>query len=531
MVKLVHLLLVTLSAFSLSAQTVYENPFFGFKFKTSQDWRKVELIELDTLENKCSYTFRLSNNDRVISALDNRIVIRAQADGFANSIAEVHLLERQSLHRRYRDLSVVRESEKELLVEASIEGEKYNILTLVEYRNGIGYIVSYSYPLEKPHAEQISLEAFMSNIDFTEPKVSYEDLHHKIRANPEDSTLLFIKAKRKFDFHNFKEALDEFSFLISKNPNYGKAYYYRGHSYLILGKKLEACMDFDVSYTLSHLGGFDFSEHCNTREISEALRKKHAPKANPFQEVNPNANPLLYVDSIKNHKYILMSSQGPPSKEVVAYVNQLNYLFELGFSQLDSIYSHEKGILQLYSFGAICTKYPDKINRKHKEMLKIKGETMVLNRDQKDPYLKPTKEIASMMYDVVESIEKEKKLKIKTEKAVKSFIRKYAMHKDSYIPISFHEFRVSKTVEGDNLKTVKKSQTYIIGHSYKIKDVNGDTAEAYHTFKFKHDFKVNIIEQEESNTFSSYPPKVTSWLEKYGSPLRKRDKKRLGLPD
>ena len=75
----------------------------------------------------------------------------------------------------------------------------------------------------------------------------------------------------------------------------------------------------------------------------------------------------------------------------------------------------------------------------------------------------------------------------------------------------------------------KNSDSYVIGHRYKINDVNGKPIECYNTFRFDYEFRINIIEGEESNTVSSYPPRVQEWLDKYGKELSNKEKRKLGI--
>lgn len=528
MTKTIFLLLILLITLYTTAQTSYENTHFGFKIESSENWDFYGASELDREKNECNYMFLLPQKAERLSDWDNSVSLIARGNGYVNSLADVHLFERQRLHREFDDLKVIEETDSSLLVQVSINNVPYNILTLVNYRNSISYLVSYSFRTNTDIDNTNSVVSFFNRIDFFVPTVDYKDLVDLINETPEDATLYFKKALREFNFHDFEAGIIDVNQALDLFPFYGEAYYLRGYLNLALGDTIEACRDFHSSTAEDYAAESELIDYCNTRRISEALEAGRE-ESNPFERFDPNANHIEFIDSVKEHKYIILSFGGEPNTEVIAYMNQLNHLFMLDYEQLDSLYKSESGILQLYAFGIICRKFPEQINNDHKMILKNKDGIMVLNRDQKEPHSMPVKEIASMMFSSIEAMEEEKKIKSKTESEVSKLIRNYAKYPESYEPISFEQYHVMNIADGETLKKEKDSEDYVIGHRYRIKDVNGELIECYNTFKFDYEFNINIIEGEESNTVSAYPPLVQEWLDKYGRTLSDKEKKKLGI--
>lgn len=510
------------------AQTTYENNVFGFKFEKPENWGLYGITEFDKSENECIYIFFLPPKSERISEWDNSLSFIAKGNGFANSLADVQLFERQRLHREVNDLEVIEESNGRILSKATINEVQYHILTLANYQNGISYLLSYSFQLKQKNIDTALVGSFFRTISYSIPIVNYDDIDAEINESPKDATLFFKKAQRKFNFHQKESAIADVNKAIEMLPFYGEAYYLRGYLNLALGDTVEACRDFHSSIAEDYAGESELMDYCNTRRISEALEERREV-SNPFEGFDPNANHIEFVDSVKEHKYIILSVRGEPNEEVMTYMKQLNHLFMLDYEQLDSLYKAESGILQLYAFGIICRKFPEQINKDHKQILKNKDEIMVLKRDQKEPQSLFVKEIASNIYGSIEAMEEEKKMKFKTESEVSKLIRNYAKYPDSYESMSFEQFHVMHIADGETLKKEKNSEDYVIGHRYRIKDVHGNIVECYNTFKFDHEFQINIIEGEESNTVSAYPPRVQEWLDSYGKELSVKEKKRLGI--
>jgi hypothetical protein len=233
-----------------------------------------------------------------------------------------------------------------------------------------------------------------------------------------------------------------------------------------------------------------------------------------------------YIDSVRKHHYIIFSFTGTASREVSRYRDHINNHFSrLDYKILDSLYHAEKGILQFYAFLIICKKFPERINDEHKKMLDVGDQIMVLTGSQTEPGMLPKKDIAAMLHKhAMETLETQKH----TEKAVQSFIRDYARFPESYEPILFEKFHLLTTTDPKTGKTDEKTKMHVIGHRYWLKDSLGTTVECYNTFKLNSVFMMNIIEAEESDIFSSFPPKINDWLKLYGRVLSEEDKNRLG---
>lgn len=521
------ILLYFLVFFSLqsNAQTSYENSIFGFTMEIPENWTFYGSTEFDKSINGCQYIFFLPQTTNRLSEWDHRLRFSATGNGYANSLEDVHLFEYQRLHRKFDEIKVIEETSNSLLTQVLINNVSYNILTLVNYQNGISYIASYSYQSNEENIDTSSIKLFFNEISYSSPSVDYDDIISEISKTPENATLYYKKAQRAFGFHDFEtgikdvnQALDLFSF-------YGEAYYLRAYLHLAIGDTIEACRDFHSANSNDYFTDFELDEYCNTRKIAKALEEE----SSLFKDFDTSANHLAYIDSIKMHEYIFLSIDGKPNEKVLTYMDHLNHLFMLEFAQLDSIYKAETGILQLFSFGIICKKYPEQITDEQKQILKSKEDILVLESNQKTTHLMPVKEIAEMMYGIVKAIEKEREMQSRTEFEVKKLITNYSKFPDSYEPLSFEQFHIMYIADGNTLKKEKNSDVYVIGHRYRIKDIHGDIVECFNTFKFVQNFNINIIEGEESNTSSAYPPMIQDWLEKYGRMLSDKEKNELGI--
>lgn len=527
MIKSILFFLLLFLTLQLFAQT-YENNVFGFKIDKPENWEYYGSTEFDEIKNECNYKFFIPLKSERISEWDNSLSFIARGNGYANTLSDVHLFERQRLQRKFDDLIFIEETNNSFLTQATINDVRYNVFTLVNYHNGIGYISSFSFRSNQKDVDTASARSFFNRIRYSTTKVNYDDIDAEIKESPEDATLYFKKAQRKFNFHDAESGMEDVNKALDMFPFYGEAYYLRGYLNLALGDTVEACRDFYASISEDYEGESELIDYCNTRRISEALEKGRK-ESNPFEGFDPTANHIEFIDSLKLHKYIVLSISGEPNAEVITYMNQLNHLFMLEYKPLDSIYKAETGILQLYAFGIMCRKFPEQINNEHKKILKNTNKIMVLNGDQKEPHSVPVNEIASMMYGSIVVMKEEEKMKSKTEAVVKKLIKNYSKFPDSYQPISFEQFHIPHIADGETLKKEKDSENYVIGHNYAIKDVSGNLVECYNTFKFDHEFHINIIEGEESNTLSAYPPRVQEWLDNYGKSLSDKEKKKLGI--
>jgi len=60
------------------------------------------------------------------------------------------------------------------------------------------------------------------------------------------------------------------------------------------------------------------------------------------------------------------------------------------------------------------------------------------------------------------------------------------------------------------------SEVYVVTHKFEIKNAAGVMGEFQVCFKLDYNFKMMLIEEEESNTISVSPPKLDWWIETFG---------------
>jgi hypothetical protein len=114
----------------------------------------------------------------------------------------------------------------------------------------------------------------------------------------------------------------------------------------------------------------------------------------------------------------------------------------------------------------------------------------------------------------------------KCEDAVTSWIKKNAVYPDSYMSLGFKEYSEGSKLNGD--EKIPNSERYSIFHTHKIKDINGETVTFSVYFKLEHDYFVDIIEIENSNSIGgAYPPETEIWLDKFGRPMTTKDSTEL----
>lgn len=110
----------------------------------------------------------------------------------------------------------------------------------------------------------------------------------------------------------------------------------------------------------------------------------------------------------------------------------------------------------------------------------------------------------------------------KAQHAVTTWIKKYALYPDSYESVSFSEYSESVTKRHD--EEIPNSRNYVIKHTHKLldKDRNMTTFTGY--FILEHDYSINRIEIQRSNSSGgAFPPQTQIWTDKYGRPLNKQD--------
>jgi tetratricopeptide (TPR) repeat protein len=512
---------------NISAQVKIVNNTFGIEFSIPENWRINDSSEFSEVSTECIYSLVPKDaivGERFVAPI---ITVKAKANGYTQSLQDVMLFQKQRLYRDYKDLVIVSESDSSLRVSVKKNGIISDIIFVYYYQNEIGYIVSFQSVDSFIESGKIILKELSKKMKFVTPIVQFNDLDKRIKENPEDATLYLQKAQREFDFHKYNNSLSSCDSAIEIFP-LGEAYYLRGYVNLAMGDTLAACKDFYSSSRHDYECEFEIIDFCNTKKMAEAIEGEQESQFLNFDE---NANHYAYIDSVKQHEYMIMSIHGEPSAKDYIYINQLNHLYMLDYKQLDSLLIFETGIIQMYALGIISTKYSDKLTNEHKKSVNSVEKIQVLTSSAKDPISMTMKEISKRIMGGVELQKDEIEIQKRSEKAVDKFILKYAKYPDSYQSISYQDFHVMSIVDGSTGKRQKNSENPVIGHSYKLMNANGEIMEYYNTFKLTYDFKMNIIEGEESNTVSSYPPDINKWIELNGRSLSKKDKKKLGLQD
>ena len=95
--------------------------------------------------------------------------------------------------------------------------------------------------------------------------------------------------------------------------------------------------------------------------------------------------------------------------------------------------------------------------------------------------------------------------------------------------INFDGFHTYSNYDFETGETEEESLVHAITITYRLKDNSGNMCEQINTIKIDHNMNIMIIEEEESDTVSSYPPRIKEWLDKYGRKLSKKDKQHLKL--
>jgi hypothetical protein len=204
-------------------------------------------------------------------------------------------------------------------------------------------------------------------------------------------------------------------------------------------------------------------------------------------------------------------------------------IFGREFKELDSLFNHGNSILQLYAFGGICLTYPDSIVEKHLTILNKEGEVNIYKQGAEEYPKQPISQIADQMYSVVARVKKEKEIQKIVEQKIQDFINVYSMFPKSYIPVKFKDFHIYSIHNSSTLSKVENSGSPSIEHIFKIKNKEGTLAEYSAQFKLDNELNMMLIEEEESGTFSCFPPELDWWIKKFGRKLSKKDKIELGI--
>jgi len=108
------------------------------------------------------------------------------------------------------------------------------------------------------------------------------------------------------------------------------------------------------------------------------------------------------------------------------------------------------------------------------------------------------------------------------QRAVTNWIRKYAQYPESYEPVSFSGYSESVSKRKD--KKLPDTETYVIKHTHNLLDRDSNMSTFTGYFIMGHDYSVNIIEIERSNSFGgAFPSRTQIWTNKFGRALNRKD--------
>lgn len=515
--------------FGLQAQVIY-NADFGFKMSIPTDLELTGSIPFDYTDYEATYTFLLSpvSDDMTNNGMrwDNGVILVARANGRVHNLQEVMEQERKRLNR-YDNLAIEEEGVDRFVYVAEIGGKDYKLLALFKYENGIGYTATYSNRTAEFDKNKNGLESFFERMEFFVPEVNYQDLEGKLAREPDNLLMHEEMGTRAFHFHQYERAREEYTAVLEEAPFFGDIYYMRAWSNLALGDTVRACRDFKASIANDYLGESELVEFC--QGVDTEYRDERLHDTEELMAIDESADHSRYIDSVRQHKYLLISFSNTPSDEMRAYIRHVNHLFRLDYATLDSLCLNETGVLQLYAFGIFCNKFPDRITKKHKRILKSREQVPVMTSRQEEPEMVDLSEISKKMYDSLKEDDEDKKYRKKVEKVVKDFIRAYALYPKSYESLGYEDFRIMGVVDMETGEKYKGDESSSILHRYRLKNVNGTYEEVIHVFKLNGQLQITIIEEEWSNTVMAYPPQIDEWLQTFGRELNDKDKKTLGL--
>jgi hypothetical protein len=110
----------------------------------------------------------------------------------------------------------------------------------------------------------------------------------------------------------------------------------------------------------------------------------------------------------------------------------------------------------------------------------------------------------------------------KVQNGVSNWIKKQALYPDSYESVSFVEYSESFSKRHD--EKIPNTENYVIKHTHKILDKDSILTIFSGYFILEHDYSVNIIETERSNSIGgAFPPQIQVWTDKFGRPENHQD--------
>lgn len=232
------------------------------------------------------------------------------------------------------------------------------------------------------------------------------------------------------------------------------------------------------------------------------------------------------VNTLSACECFIKSIRTPLSAEEHRLIAAYGVMSGLDFRTLDSLYQHSNEIIKLYSFGLICSNFPDSLTDQHMKLLKNKHKIELHQKPQDDF---PKERISSIAYEMYAMIEKKKQDEIthaRVEEKLNLFISTYALYPESYIPISFTGHHDYAVYSGASVEK-EFSVAHVVVHNYKLKTSLGELVTVNQVFKLNLDFLVLMIETVESGTISYWPPQLDLWLNQFGRSLTEQDREQL----
>jgi len=201
-----------------------------------------------------------------------------------------------------------------------------------------------------------------------------------------------------------------------------------------------------------------------------------------------------------------------PGDELAERVANLVFMINHGykFDELEQLLHHKNVYINLYAFIAICQNHFEKLTDAHLKITKSGRPVILYDKNGNIKY----KTVGFWSNEIYKGNKEERTqnaiYRPPLEVAIKSFILKYALYPQIYLPVSFDLFLNNETYLG-------------IRHTYIIKNNAGITDTVKNFFVTNSKNEIQEIAEKVTYTEASYPPKINDWLTKYGRQLSKQD--------
>jgi hypothetical protein len=233
------------------------------------------------------------------------------------------------------------------------------------------------------------------------------------------------------------------------------------------------------------------------------------------------------VKSLEDCNCFIAGMRGQLTEKERAMVIGYQRLYRLDFETLDSLFRNSTVGIQLFTFGVICTNYPERLTADHLALMDNQNKIDIYQQGSTDFPKEKIGDLATGMYDQIAVHEQEKQTELTVQDKISQFIRAYAKYPESYEPMAFEGYHVYSIHDGADLKKQEGSEVYAVMHKYRLKTLKGDVVEVNHSFKMDALFLMMLIEAEESNTVTCYPPRLEFWLGQFGRELTDAEKQAI----